>query len=334
MHFKSKTQTVLATENTQAQYRGSGTLTVNGVVIGLSDGWDYMISGKDNNAAGGDGGVDRARIKIWDNDPSIVQPLDGAINRVIYDNQRGSPEDGAATPKVTDGQITIHDPTSGPGQNPKLPSVKISGVSLDEGNAGITNFEFILTRTGNLEGSSLVSYETADDTATSPADYISQSETVTFVSGQAQEIITIGVIGDGIPESDEKFNVNLLSCTDCKFKGSNTPVGTILNDDAGAPPPPPGLPITITAVVPSMIPKGSIGFDVDITGTGFTLGPGTTVTFENGAGSAPKATNVVVDSDTNISFDMTVKPRAKVTTWDLRVTSPDGATFIFGISVT
>jgi len=116
LHFKSKTQIVLVTENNKAQYRGCGDLTINGVQIFGSVGdpadcqWDYLIIGKDSGGKKND----RARVKIWDNTIS-GQPTDGATIGVIYDSERGVPEDDPTDNKVTNGGIMIHDPGTGGG---------------------------------------------------------------------------------------------------------------------------------------------------------------------------------------------------------------------------
>ena len=62
---------------------------------------------------------------------------------------------------------------------------------------------------------------------------------------------------------------------------------------------------------------------VVITGSGFQAGA--TVTFVNGSGPAPTATNIVVVSDTEIQATVSVPKKAKFTRWDVRVTNPDGS---------
>jgi len=91
--------------------------------------------------------------------------------------------------------------------------------------------------------------------------------------------------------------------------------------DAGSVPEPQPH-IDITAIVPSSIGVGTTS--VIITGTGFTSD--VILTFEGGRGPAPVPTNMAVSDDgETITVDLYVK-LAKATSWDVRVTNPQGAT--------
>jgi PKD repeat protein len=82
--------------------------------------------------------------------------------------------------------------------------------------------------------------------------------------------------------------------------------------------------VSVTGIDPSSMQAGTT-IDVTISGTGFV--DGADVTFENGSGPAPTASNVVVDAN-NLTATVTAKsggpPRDRV--WDVRVTNPDGST--------
>jgi len=87
----------------------------------------------------------------------------------------------------------------------------------------------------------------------------------------------------------------------------------------------PGAGISVTGIDPNQIPAGST-IPVTITGSGFVAGA--EVTFENGDGPAPKASNVEVSGDgATITATITAKsggpPRDRI--WDVRVTNPDGS---------
>jgi len=82
--------------------------------------------------------------------------------------------------------------------------------------------------------------------------------------------------------------------------------------------------VTVESITPNSMIAGTT-IDITITGTGFTAGA--ELTFINGGGPAPTASNVVVNANTNsITAEVTAKsggpPRDRV--WDLRVTNPDG----------
>lgn len=80
---------------------------------------------------------------------------------------------------------------------------------------------------------------------------------------------------------------------------------------------------TVTAIDPNSMTAGT-SVDVTISGSGFVSGAA--VTFQNGSGPTPTASNVVVVSDTQITATVTAKsggpPRSR--TWDVVVTNPDG----------
>jgi bacillolysin len=110
-----------------------------------------------------------------------------------------------------------------------LPTIKVSDVSLTEGNAGTKLANFTLTR-GTGAGASSVSYATANGTAVAPGDYTTKSGTVNFASGETQKTVGVVVKGDGTVEPSETFFLNLSAPTNAVLidaKGR----ATIVNDD-------------------------------------------------------------------------------------------------------
>ncbi len=97
----------------------------------------------------------------------------------------------------------------------------------------------------------------------------------------------------------------------------------------------PGSEVMVTAINPNTMQAGST-ISVSITGSGFITGAD--VTFENGAGPTPTASEVVVIDSTTITAKITAKsggpPRSRV--WDVRVTNPDGSSGVLvnGLTVT
>ena len=83
--------------------------------------------------------------------------------------------------------------------------------------------------------------------------------------------------------------------------------------------------VTVTGISEAEIVKGTT-IGVTITGSGFLSGA--SVTFENGCGPSPSASDVSVDSPASISANITAKnggpPRS--CTFDVRVTNGDGST--------
>jgi hypothetical protein len=94
-----------------------------------------------------------------------------------------------------------------------------------------------------------------------------------------------------------------------------------VGDDDDDPPP---APLTVTSIAPSEIQSGS-SIAVVIRGSGFA--PDAAVSFENGQGPRPAASNVQRVDATEIRADVSVSgggpPRDRP--WDVRVTNPDGA---------
>jgi len=91
LDFKSTSYDWLVVSGARAQYKGTG--TVNGVA-----GYKFMLTAVDGQRSGG-GGVDRFRIKIW-NEAGVV-----------YDNGLGAGDnvDGTYLTAIGGGSIQIHD---------------------------------------------------------------------------------------------------------------------------------------------------------------------------------------------------------------------------------
>ncbi len=79
----------LVVSGPKAQYKGSGPINGSG-----DDG--FLLTGNDGQVTGG--GVDRFRIKIWEK----------ATGAIVYDNQRESGDDAAATDAIEGGSVVIH----------------------------------------------------------------------------------------------------------------------------------------------------------------------------------------------------------------------------------
>ncbi|MDT7605283.1 MAG: hypothetical protein QOF61_3280, partial [Acidobacteriota bacterium] len=111
------------------------------------------------------------------------------------------------------------------------PAFSISDVTLAEGNTGLTNFVFHVTKTGTTSQSASVQFATADGTATTAgSDYDSNSGTLTFAPAETDKTVTVAVHGDTVYEANETFFVNLSAPTSATIT-DNQGVGTITNDD-------------------------------------------------------------------------------------------------------
>jgi hypothetical protein len=111
--------------------------------------------------------------------------------------------------------------------------VSIGDASVVEGDSGSVNLVFTLTRTGGT-GAFDVNFQTVDVTATSTGpgqDYVTTSGTVNFAAGQNTATISVPVLGDTAAESNETFQVQLISATNDAVIVDNLAVGTIVNDE-------------------------------------------------------------------------------------------------------
>ena len=109
--------------------------------------------------------------------------------------------------------------------------VSVDDKAMVEGNAGTTAATFLVTLSGPSALATSVDYATADGTATSPADYLPGSGTLTFGPGVVSQPIMVQVVGDTATETDETFVVNLSNPVNAAIADAQG-VGTIVDDDA------------------------------------------------------------------------------------------------------
>src|SRR5262249_15246636 len=111
------------------------------------------------------------------------------------------------------------------------PRVSISNVTHNEGNAGTTSYNFVISLSAAYDAAVTVSYAAADGTATvANKDYQAKSGSITFAAGVTSRTITILVNGDKAKEPNETFYVNLSNAVRALITDSQG-TGTIVNDD-------------------------------------------------------------------------------------------------------
>lgn len=113
------------------------------------------------------------------------------------------------------------------------PQLSIDDVSQDEDNAGAFTFTVSLDQPAGAGG---VTFDiaTANDTATSPSDYVAKSLTgETIPAGATSLTFDVAVNGDTDFEADETFFVNVSNVTGASVTDSQG-LGTIVNDDSAA----------------------------------------------------------------------------------------------------
>ncbi len=139
----------------------------------------------------------------------------GADDGLAIDNFSVTPHGGVATPTPT--------PT---------PSLSINDVSLAEGDAGTTNFNFTVSlSTPAQTGGVSFTVNTADGTATAPSDYTAiVNGAGSIPEGSSSTQVTVVVNGDVTVEPNEVFFVNISNVTGAGVTDGQGQ-GTITNDD-------------------------------------------------------------------------------------------------------
>lgn len=114
------------------------------------------------------------------------------------------------------------------------PNFSVNSISMNEGNSGTTAFTFTFTRSGNPTSfSSVLTYATANGTATAPGDYAAVTGGVTFAPNETSKSVTVSVVGDTVVEPNETFTMNITSITNGVIAAA-AGTGTIINDDGAA----------------------------------------------------------------------------------------------------
>ena len=129
---------------------------------------------------------------------------------------------------------TVGVPNSATGTilNDDLPNLTIDDVTVNEGNAGITNFSFTVSLSAPAgPGGVTFNIATANGSATAGVDYVAQSLTgQTIPAGSSTYVFTVLVNGDALNEPNETFFVNVTGVLNAVVVDGQG-VGTITNDD-------------------------------------------------------------------------------------------------------
>jgi MYXO-CTERM domain-containing protein len=113
---------------------------------------------------------------------------------------------------------------------PMASQLHVEGASVVEGNQGTTYAEVRVRLEPASTSTVTVAYKTVDGTATAGSDYQSASGTLTFAPGEVLKTVSIGILGDTVPEPDERLSVVLSQPTGALLGTSRGDV-VIANDD-------------------------------------------------------------------------------------------------------
>lgn len=213
---------------------------------------------------------------------------------------------------------------------PAPPNLSIANSSLTEGNAGTTNMSFTVTLSKTSTSPITVKYVTSNGTATAGTDYVAASGTITFAAGQTSKIVTVGVVGDTVVESNETLTVTLSNASGATISRAAA-TGTITNDDVAAPP---TISIADASRPESNSGTANMTFTVALSKASTTP---VTVNYATSNGTAKSGTDYVATSGTitfaagetsktinvGILGDATVEPDEALT---VTLSAPSGAT--------
>ena len=171
------------------------------------------------------------------------------------------------------------------------PAISINDVTLNEGNAGPTDFDFTVSLSNASYQTVTVSAQTSDGTAkTSDSDYVAVAPALlTFNPGETTQHVHVNVNGDTKHEANETFFVNLSGATNATILDGQG-LGTITNDDACA--------SFSTVYVDDDWATKTIGDDPDGTGLATTFGCDSFATIQEGINAVTAGGRVIVNAGT------------------------------------
>ncbi|OSJ34307.1 hypothetical protein BST63_03880 [Bradyrhizobium canariense] len=103
-----------------------------------------------------------------------------------------------------------------------------AAVSVAESTLTVT---ITLLRSGSASQAATVGFTTSSGSALAGSDFTTSSGTVTFAAGQESQTISVPIINDTTPESDETFTVTLSNPTGATLGAQTTTTVKILDND-------------------------------------------------------------------------------------------------------
>jgi len=122
-----------------------------------------------------------------------------------------------------------------------LPAVSIGDRAVTEGDEGLTDASFTASLSHPSDQAVRVDFQSADDSARAPDDYLSTSGRLTFAAGEVNKAVTVQVRGDRVHEPDERFRLELSNAQSATLADGQA-IGTITDDDPAGSLPGPGGP--------------------------------------------------------------------------------------------
>jgi ELWxxDGT repeat protein len=169
------------------------------------------------------------------------------------------------------------------------PKLTIADKAVTEGTGTTANAVFTVTLSAASGKTVSVNFDTADGTATAPADYTTTSGTISFAPGQTSKTISVPVIGDSLDEAAETFLVNLSGEANASIADGQGK-GTITDNDAT-----PSLRINDVTIAEGNVGTITATFTVTLSAAS---GQTVTVNYASANGTATSAFDYVAASGT------------------------------------
>ncbi|UPK30566.1 DUF4082 domain-containing protein [Bradyrhizobium sp. 195] len=112
--------------------------------------------------------------------------------------------------------------------SPSTISMADAALSVSENTASAI---LTLLRSGSIDQPATIVFATSNGSALSGADYAASSGTITFAAGQVTQTISVPIINDTFPETDENFTVTLSNPTGAALGAQATTTVSILDND-------------------------------------------------------------------------------------------------------
>jgi hypothetical protein len=146
---------------------------------------------------------------------------------VVLSNPSGATFNGGGDSLTATGTITDD-------ENPNDPALSVSSPTIVEGKNKTQSVQVTVSVSTPSANDITYSFLTADGTAIDASDYLAQNGVRTIAAGEASDTISIPVVGDKIPESNEIFLVIIQSVINANV---SNPTGTVMvQDNDGASP--------------------------------------------------------------------------------------------------
>ncbi|WP_395673021.1 Calx-beta domain-containing protein [Phenylobacterium sp.] len=262
------------------------TVTRSGDLSGVTT-VDWAVSGSGASAADAadfGGALPSGQVSFAAGEASKTISVYAAGDTVFEANEGftvtlSNPTGGAITQATASGSITNDDAA------PSL-SVAAANAVQAEGNSGSASFTFAVTRTGDLSGSTTVSWAVSGSGA-SPANAADfggalPSGQVSFATGESSKVITLDVAGDTAYEPDEGFTVTLSNPSAGFIIAQATAAGSITNDDDA----PAALSLAATSAIHAEGDSGATVFTFTVTRSGDLSGAATADWVVSGSGAS------------------------------------------------